>query len=309
MLVNNKIVGLIILLLLCSFISIGRTSGGKLADRYISTYKEIAISEMHRSGIPASIKLAQGLLESDWGRSDLATIANNHFGIKCGSQWKGEVYAKEDDDRDRNGNLIMSCFRSYDNAYDSYIAHTDFLMDSRKDYRYGFLFEYDHTDYRKWAKGLLKAGYATDKKYPKKLIQIIEQYELFLLDQMAPVDRDNYLTVHHSKTKDIAIAKDQHFSKQSSRKISKTPSQKNKHTIDEKEGLFDIALQYDVAFEALEKENDLDHDNDLVAGKTISLERAKRNSKKPKLSNRKKKSQELRDPKFLFGPDWARPKH
>ncbi len=307
MLLSNRIVMLVSSLLLCSFSLIGRTYGSKLADHYISTYKEIAISEMHRSGIPASIKLAQGLLESDWGRSDLATIANNHFGIKCGSQWTGKVFAKEDDDRDSKGNLIMSCFRAYDDPFESYIAHTDFLMDSRKAYRYGFLFEYDHTDYRKWAKGLLKAGYATDKKYPKKLIQIIEQYELFLFDQSGELERDLYAVSNHVDKRDEVVT-NANTSKKEIRKFSKKKSYDHKHTIDEKEGLFDIALQYDVAFEALEKENNLDHDNDLIAGRTISLDRAKRNSKKPKLRKRKKKSHELRDPKFLFGPDWAKPK-
>ena len=154
----------------------------ELADRYIASHSEIAMSEMIRTGVPASIKLAQGMLESDWGRSDLATVANNHFGIKCGGKWTGGTYYKSDDDTDKNGNLIESCFRSFESSYDSFIAHSDFLANPKKTSRYGFLFEYETTDYKKWAKGLRSAGYATDPNYPNKLIQIIEKYELHRFD-------------------------------------------------------------------------------------------------------------------------------
>lgn len=154
----------------------------ELADRYIENHRDIAISEMARTGVPASVKLAQGMLESDWGRSDLATEANNHFGIKCGSSWNGKTFYKEDDDRDGKGKLIESCFRSFDNPYDSFIAHSDFLSDPNKAYRYGFLFELKSTDYKNWAEGLRKAGYATDPNYPKKLIQLIEKYNLHQYD-------------------------------------------------------------------------------------------------------------------------------
>ena len=154
----------------------------ELADRYIENHSEIAMSEMLRTGVPASIKLAQGMLESDWGRSELATVANNHFGIKCGGKWSGGTFYKTDDDTDENGKLIESCFRAFDSTYDSFIAHSDFLADPKKSYRYGFLFELEVTDYKKWAKGLRKSGYATDPNYPKKLIQIIEKYELHKFD-------------------------------------------------------------------------------------------------------------------------------
>lgn len=161
-------------------------SANNISSSYIATYKDIAISEMHRTGIPASIKLAQGLLESDWGRSDLATRANNHFGIKCGGKWKGDTYYKEDDDKDRNGRLIESCFRSFDNAFQSYVAHSEFLTDPKKKDRYGMLFLLDKSDYKSWAKGLRKAGYATDPNYPKKLIEIIEKYQLHAFDYAVP---------------------------------------------------------------------------------------------------------------------------
>lgn len=159
------------------------TDNKELASTYISNYKDIAVEEMHRTGIPASIKLAQGLLESDWGRSDLATTANNHFGIKCGGAWNGNTFYKEDDDKNTRGQLIESCFRSFTSPVESYMAHSDFLTDPKKEYRYGFLFEYSSTDYISWAKGLKKSGYATDPSYPKKLISIIEKYNLSRFDQ------------------------------------------------------------------------------------------------------------------------------
>ncbi|MEL6866414.1 MAG: glucosaminidase domain-containing protein [Bacteroidota bacterium] len=152
--------------------------------RYINRFKDIAISEMERTGVPASIKLAQGILESGAGESTLARKANNHFGIKCHSDWRGKKYYHEDDDYDENGNLIKSCFRVYKNPNSSYIAHSEFLRDPKKKFRYGFLFRLDPTDYKAWARGLKKAGYATSPTYAEKLIRIIESYELNRFDRM-----------------------------------------------------------------------------------------------------------------------------
>ena len=148
---------------------------------YIRQYQDLAIAEMQRTGIPASITLAQAILESSCGRSDLACQANNHFGIKCGGTWDGKSYHKEDDDYE-NGKLVKSCFREFKSVQDSYIAHSEFLMDSGKAGRYGFLFDLDPTDYKGWSKGLSKAGYATDPQYANRLIEIIEKYELYRFD-------------------------------------------------------------------------------------------------------------------------------
>jgi len=163
---------------------------GQRSDRleYIDKYKKIAIAEMERAGVPASIKLAQGLLESNAGKSTLARKANNHFGMKCGSAWKGKTYAKEDDDYDANGKLIKSCFRVYRNAKASYIAHSEFLRDPNKNYRYGFLFRINPRDYKAWARGLKKAGYATSPTYAQNLINTIETYKLDQYDRMSEVD-------------------------------------------------------------------------------------------------------------------------
>lgn len=163
-------------------------------SEYIDRFSEIAIAEMDRAGIPASIKLAQGILESNGGKSTLARKAKNHFGIKCHNDWKGKGYYIEDDDYDENGKLIKSCFRVYKNADASYIAHSEFLRDPKKRFRYGSLFNLDPQDYKAWARGLKQAGYATSPTYAEKLIRIIEQYELFRFDTMSLADigvRDN----------------------------------------------------------------------------------------------------------------------
>ena len=141
------------------------------AEQYIATWKDLAITEMKRSGIPASITLAQGLLESGNGNSSFTAVSNNHFGIKC-HNWEGEKSYHDDDHKGE-------CFRKYKNGKESYLDHTDFLMGRS---RYAFLFEYKSTDYKNWAKGLQKAGYATDPQYPQKLMNLIERYNLHQYD-------------------------------------------------------------------------------------------------------------------------------
>lgn len=157
--------------------------------QYIEQYKKIAVKEMDRAGIPASIKLAQALLESNAGKSELARKANNHFGIKCGTDWKGKTYEIEDDDYDEYGNIVKSCFRKYKSEEESFIGHSEFLRDPKKANRYGFLFRLEPTDYKRWAKGLRTSGYATGAGYDEKLIRIIETYKLYELDDL---DSDNF---------------------------------------------------------------------------------------------------------------------
>lgn len=150
-------------------------------DAYVHDYKDIAVAEMIRTGIPASIKLAQGMVESNCGTSELATKANNHFGIKCGGDWTGKSFHKEDDDY-RNGELTKSCFREFKSPMESFVAHSDFLTDPKKSARYGCLFQLKSTDYEGWARGLSKCGYATDPRYADKLIKIIEDNRLYDFD-------------------------------------------------------------------------------------------------------------------------------
>lgn len=142
-------------------------------EEYIQKYKDDAIREMHSSGIPASITLAQGMLESSYGNSPLAKYANNHFGIKCHKGWDGPTFIQDDDERNE-------CFRKYYDVYDSYRDHTVFLQ--TRD-RYGFLFELKPTDYKGWARGLKKAGYATNPKYADLLINLIEDNNLHQYDK------------------------------------------------------------------------------------------------------------------------------
>jgi hypothetical protein len=149
---------------------------------YIERHKLLAISEMERTGIPASIKLAQAILESSWGKSELATKGNNYFGIKCGRDWGGKKIFKEDDDRDSLGNLVPSCFRAFSRVEDSFIAHSEFLKDPTKSSRYGHLFSLSSTDYVRWAEGLKNSGYATNPQYASLLIGIIEKYSLYQYD-------------------------------------------------------------------------------------------------------------------------------
>lgn len=143
-------------------------------QEYIDTYSEMAIEQQKAHGIPASITLAQGLLESRAGQSSLATEGNNHFGIKCHNEWRGDTLLRNDD-------AANECFRSYVSAAESFEDHSRFLL--RK--RYAPLFKHDVTDYAAWAKGLKKCGYATDPNYATRLITIIERYALYLFDTEA----------------------------------------------------------------------------------------------------------------------------
>jgi LysM repeat protein len=140
---------------------------------YTSLYAAEAMQEMSRTGIPASITLSQGIIESDYGRSRLATKANNHFGIKCHSDWKGGRIYHDDDKRGE-------CFRKYKSANESFRDHSDFLVYGS---RYSFLFDLPTDDYKGWAKGLKKAGYATNPKYASMLIRTIEENQLYEYDR------------------------------------------------------------------------------------------------------------------------------
>lgn len=144
---------------------------------YIERYKGIAVSHAEKYGIPASIKMAQGMLESGNGNSRLATEANNHFGIKCKTGWTGRSLHHDDDEKNE-------CFRAYSSAEESWADHSEFLD---KGARYQFLFDLDPADYKAWARGLKEAGYATNPLYPELLIRIIEDNELYLLDRGADI--------------------------------------------------------------------------------------------------------------------------
>ncbi|MCX6255319.1 MAG: glucosaminidase domain-containing protein [Bacteroidia bacterium] len=152
---------------------VSTTGSGLSAKGYINTYKDIAVSEMKRTGIPASITLAQGMIESDFGHSSLAREGNNHFGIKCHDNWTGPTIRHNDDKR-------KECFRKYRKPEESFYDHSDFLKSGS---RYSFLFGIDQTDYKAWARGLKKAGYATNPDYANMLIRKIEENNLWYFDR------------------------------------------------------------------------------------------------------------------------------
>lgn len=155
------------------------------AEEYISIYKDIAIREMREHKIPASITLAQGLLESGCGNSELARVAKNHFGIKCHKEWTGNTFTMDDDEKNE-------CFRSYENAEESFVDHSLFLVGRN---RYAALFDLEITDYEGWAKGLKAAGYATNPKYAQLLIARINQYDLTRFDREALNIKEEETTV------------------------------------------------------------------------------------------------------------------
>ena len=172
----------ILTLFSCKTIRVTESPGGHMTEerkQYIEKYNKLAISEMKRAGVPASITLAQGILESDNGTGRLAKKANNHFGIKCHDNWKGRKIYHDDDRR-------KECFRKYDNALESFRDHSDFLRNSN---RYASLFNLDRENYKGWAIGLKKAGYATDNQYDKLLIRIIEEYRLYQYDNLKRAER------------------------------------------------------------------------------------------------------------------------
>jgi hypothetical protein len=168
----------LIVLLFSSFFAVAQNK----TENYISKYSSAAVAEMDRYGIPASITLAQGILESGNGESRLAVEGKNHFGIKCHSNWNGKTIVEDDDEKGE-------CFRKYSKVSESYRDHSLFLTERG---RYSFLFEYQKTDYKKWAKGLKKAGYATNPKYPTLLIDLIERYDLSRFDKGGGEDKQFY---------------------------------------------------------------------------------------------------------------------
>jgi len=222
---------------------------------YIGKYKDKAIDQMHKYNIPASIILAQGILESDAGRSTLALEGNNHFGIKCHSDWTGRTLYHDDD-------RSQECFRRYSSAEDSFEDHSVFLASGR---RYEFLFSYDVTDYKSWAHGLKRAGYATNPTYATKLINLIETYGLYQYDSGKR---------HHGAT-DRAVAGQYEQTDTHQPYISNGLLYVIMQNDD---ALRDIASEFDISRYKLRKFNEIDRYYVPEAGSVIYLERKKRNA-------------------------------
>jgi LysM repeat protein len=218
-------------------------------DQYIEKYSAIAVDEMYRSKIPASITLAQGILESGNGNSRLAREANNHFGIKCKSTWTGKTLYEDDD-------APQECFRKYDAAIDSYRDHSDFLM---RNTRYAFLFDLERTDYKSWARGLKKAGYATNPQYAELLITFIERHKL---------DRFDWVKLSEEEARELKEGKAETVRSYGvefvNNGVSATIAKPN-------ESYAQIALDYELRVYQLYKYNDLKKDAVYKAGDTVYL--------------------------------------
>jgi LysM repeat protein len=209
-------------------------------QEYINTFSEIAQFEMKAYGIPASITLAQGILESGYGRSTLVKKTNNHFGIKCHTGWEGDFDYHDDDEKGE-------CFRKYNHPMYSFRDHSIFLT-SRA--RYSFLFDLENDDYRGWAHGLKQAGYATDRKYPNKIISFIEQYELYRYDKL--VQNEGYVNKKEPKTYDYKT-----------------------HVVQKGDTLYSISRKYFVSVEELMKINKMNSSN-LAIGQQLVVKSVKK---------------------------------
>ncbi|MBB5397284.1 MULTISPECIES: glucosaminidase domain-containing protein [unclassified Mucilaginibacter] len=218
---------------------------------YIERFKDIAIQEMNTYGIPASITLAQGLFESGSGNSELAKVANNHFGIKCGSTWAGESYYKNDDNEN-------DCFRVYNNPEESFRDHSEFL----KKKNYARLFELDKNDFKGWAYGLKACGYATNPKYPQLLLNIITKYQLDQYDrpegEIAKIKREDRVLTQINDN----MGQPQQDS------ISKTPPDDKIYTVKQGDTLYNISKRFGITVDELRSLNKMS-DNTLKIGQKI----------------------------------------
>ena len=222
-----------------------------LINNYVLQFKDIAMGNMKTYGIPASIILAQGILESGAGKGDLAVDANNHFGIKCHKEWLGESVRHDDDS-------AQECFRKYPQAADSYRDHALFLVGKK---RYEKLFTYEKDDYKSWAKGLRAAGYATDPNYPDKLISYIERYNLHQYDCL--ITGRNYVPI--SKT--VAASTKSSTKPVSSNSNSNDP---NLYEVQKGDTLYSISKKFNVLVDDLKQKNNL-LDNAISIGQKLRV--------------------------------------
>lgn len=247
---------------------------------YINQFKEVAKNNMKDYKIPASITLAQGILESGAGKGRLCLEANNHFGIKCHKGWTGPSITHDDD-------ALQECFRKYNDPAESYRDHSKFLT-SRS--RYNGLFDLDILDYKGWANGLKKAGYATDPKYPSKLIGIIERYQLFLYDHEVVENKNTEVIVKEVEEKEEANNKDVSSItivevkeatqdevenavvevEQVNENVEETISDKNLYQVQKGDTLYSLSKRFDTTVEAIMKLNNL-KDYSLSVGQEIKI--------------------------------------
>jgi LysM repeat protein len=227
-------------------------------EGYIATFKDDAIKEMYLHKVPACITLAQGMLESGNGNSPLCRNANNHFGIKCHKEWGGDRYIMDDDS-------AGECFRKYDNVLDSYSDHSLFLF-SRS--RYASLFELSINDYKGWCYGLKKAGYATDPRYPERLIEIIERYKLQELNKIENTPPKS-LPQNNTLRSDLVLREVYRFN-HIRFIIAKSD-----------DSFFKIAHDFNIELEDILEFNDLTKSDKLIYGQKIYIEKKRRRALEP----------------------------
>jgi LysM repeat protein len=246
----------------------------ELVEQYIAQYKPIAIEEMQRTGIPASITLAQGIIESSAGASPLATEANNHFGIKCHEDWSGDTY-KYDDDRKNE------CFRKYNSAAESFKDHSEFLKNKQ---RYAVLFTYDPMDYHAWAKGLKSCGYATNPQYANVLIRCVEDYDLHQWD-LSENDRTQWFAQINHTVSDT----EQEESRDGDRSLQSSLEKEKPEdrimvfndiksvTLRKDETLNDLGTSYEIGLKRLMRYNDITSAEELHEGDRVYLQPKRKN--------------------------------
>lgn len=264
-------------------------------EKYIDTYKAIAIKKMKEFKIPASITLAQGILESGSGNSRLAVKGNNHFGIKCHKGWKGQKIYEDDDAK-------HECFRKYKKAEDSYSDHSKFLTQRG---RYSFLFDYKATDYKKWAYGLKKAGYATNPKYPQLLIRIIEKYDLDKYDKKggSKVKKQKI----NPKSVKVAISEIPSVVDYKKAYINKNGRQVFENNrvkliiIKKGDTFYGLAEEFDIYAWQLYRNNDLNKKHILQIGEVIYLEKKKRKANKKYKNYKVKQGDSMQKVSQIYG--------
>ncbi|TAH05397.1 MAG: LysM peptidoglycan-binding domain-containing protein [Sphingobacteriales bacterium] len=260
-----------IILLIIIRVAGAAQSRDELIQQYITSYKNLAIEEMKRTGVPAAIKLAQGIHETEAGNSVLVKKSNNHFGIKCKTGWDGPKVYHDDDERGE-------CFRSYTAAEASYRDHSNFLKNSQ---RYAFLFALDPTDYKGWAYGLKKAGYATNIKYSQILIKLIEEYHLdtyslIALGKIPDIEADLLVKLAPETKPEIAIAEvaiDYPSGRFTINKTSVVYAAAGNSWLQ-------LAQQYEVPLARLLDFNDVYSDGVLVKGQLVFLQRKRKTGDK-----------------------------
>ncbi|MDR2963014.1 MAG: glucosaminidase domain-containing protein [Bacteroidales bacterium] len=267
----------VVLLIACACAAFGQRVS---RIEYIEQFASIAVSEMHRTGIPASITLAQACLESGDGNSELTRKSNNHFGIKCYGSWQGKRVVHDDDEKNE-------CFRVYPTATESFKDHSEFIKNGP---RYATLFSYEKTDYKNWAHGLKKAGYATNPQYAQMLIKIIEDHELHKYDTMnAPVAKADEVEKVKGTAPNPTLAPPNLALNKAIRAINGRSVYENNNVeyviLQDGETLFSLAQKLSMPVWKLFSFNDLQQGDSLNPGDVVYIEAKRAKAEKPYVSH------------------------